>query len=169
MSQATPWDYMELANGGFALVDEDDIDLIKDFRWRWRRDTSTRIYVVASGPTGGDTYRMHRVILGVTDPNMHVDHINGNPFDNRRCNLRVATNSSNQQNRQNYARGHSKFKGVTLHRQTGKWQAQIKLNGRSKYLGLFDDELMAALAYDQAAADLFGEFAAVNFAEGEAA
>ena len=112
---------------------------------------------------------MHRVILGVVDSSLLVDHANGNPFDNRRSNLRVASSSSNQQNRQNYAQGHSRFKGVTLHKQTGKWMAQIKVDGSNKYLGLFDDDLAAAVTYDQAATQLFGEFASVNFPDEEKA
>lgn len=90
-------------------------------------------------------------------PAGQIDHINGNRQDNRIINLRIVGFSENAQNR--HARlGSSPFKGVTLHKPTGKWQAQIKKNNRSHYLGLFSREVDAAAAYDAASKRLFGSF-----------
>lgn len=57
----------------------------------------------------------------------------------------------------------SKYKGVTFNKAKGKWMAQIMVNGRNIYLGLFDDAIQAAEAYDLACKDWFGEFAKTNF------
>jgi AP2-like factor (ANT lineage) len=64
---------------------------------------------------------------------------------------------------------HSRYRGVTLHRKTGKWQAAIKYNNHNYHLGLFASEEAAARAYDIAARQKFGVFAAVNFSDEEAA
>lgn len=91
-----------------------------------------------------------------------VDHINGDPFDNRIENLREATASENGGNRRKINDSlTSKYKGVSLNK-TGKWRAQIVLNYRKLYLGLFDTQIEAAKAYNKAALELFGEFAKVN-------
>lgn len=80
----------------------------------------------------------------------------------QRWNLRTCSNQKNQCNRRKH-RGSSQFKGVCWHKRDGKFQAEIKLDGRSKFLGMFTDELDAALAYDSAAREHFGEFACCNF------
>ncbi|MGJ2408988.1 HNH endonuclease, partial [Salmonella enterica subsp. enterica serovar Paratyphi A] len=67
-----------------------------------------------------------------------------------------ATNSQNQMNRANQT---DLPKGVTFHRGVGKFQAQIKRDGKSHYLGLFDTASAAHIAYCEKAAELFGEFA----------
>jgi hypothetical protein len=90
-----------------------------------------------------------------------VDHINGNGLDNRDENLRLATNSQNQMNSRKRSGTSSRYKGVSLQRK--RWRAQIKLDGKLIYLGMFDTEEQAAMAYDYAAIELFGEFSRINF------
>jgi hypothetical protein len=106
------------------------------------------------------------VILGLRKGAPDVDHRNRDRLDNRRGNLRSATDSQNGANKsKSTTRSHSKFKGVTFHRNTGRWQAAIKHHDRCIYLGLFDAEENAARAYDHAALRIFGEFARPNFPE----
>jgi hypothetical protein len=155
------------AAGRVALVDDEDYDLVMAYRWRvWEVDRGRRRldgpYAVAHArragrPTG---VRMHQLITGWS----RTDHRNGDGLDNRRGNLRPATNAQNQHNQRPQLGGSSAYKGV--YRQRGKWRAQISVDDRRRYLGVFADEVDAARAYDEAARALFGEFARVNFPAG---
>lgn len=85
-----------------------------------------------------------------------IDHIDVNPLNNSFRNLREALPWQNNANTR--YRG-SLLKGVTFHKKTGKYQAQIKKGGKSYYLGLFSSVGEANAAYAGAAKILFGEFA----------
>jgi HNH endonuclease len=102
-------------------------------------------------------------LMGTPADGYEWDHIDGNPYNNVRSNLRLATRAQQNANRSKpkskYAS--SRFKGVRRHR--GKWEANIGVNGRVIYLGLFSDEILAAEAYDIAAEVYHGEFARKNF------
>lgn len=92
-------------------------------------------------------------------PDRYVDHANRNPSDNRIDNLRLATNSQNVANSSLWASNTSGFKGVTWNRKSRKWQAGIKVSGRSLHLGLYDEPTEAHRAYVEAAKVHFGIFA----------
>lgn len=77
-----------------------------------------------------------------------LDHINQDKLDNRIENLREATHSQNSRNKK--GRGRSKYRGVSWHSENDKWRARIKVNGKTIHLGLFDTEIEAAQAYDDA-------------------
>ena len=152
--------------GKFAIIDECDAHLVAGIAWHVHLDC---MMWYATHTTPHDECgkqqkrRMHRVILGVTDPSVQVDHINGNGLDNRRCNLRIATNSENAANRKNLPQNKtSRYRGVTWHRGVGKWQAAIKVHGKNHYLGVFPSDVDAAIAYNRAAKVHFGEFAVIN-------
>lgn len=151
--------------GLYAIVDESDAEFVR--QWEWLplvspRKNKTRITAVLSGShKGAVSQYMHRVLLGVSDPRIQVDHINLDTLDNRRSNLRIVTNQQNAFN-QAPRRGTSRFKGVCWHKSVGKWNAQIGHNGRVRSLGVFESEIDAARAYDEAALRLFGEFARTN-------
>lgn len=91
-------------------------------------------------------------------PSKAIDHINGIRSDNRIINLREATLSQNAMNRIKAANNTSGYKGASFHKQSGKWQASIKINGKQKYLGLFLSPKQAHNAYVNAAKVIFGEF-----------
>lgn len=92
-------------------------------------------------------------------PTMFVDHINGNRADDRWVNLREATPLENQRNR----RALVGLKGVSWHK--GKWRARIHVGAQQLHLGRFESDRAAAIAYDAAARQHFGEFARLNFPE----
>jgi hypothetical protein len=85
-----------------------------------------------------------------------LDHINGDPADNRIANLRIATQSQNNANRR-ARRGRNK--GVYMEKKTGKYKANICVNRKQIYLGRFESAEAAKAAYDKAAAQYFGEYA----------
>lgn len=87
-------------------------------------------------------------------PDGEIDHINGDPSDNRIANLRVATRS---QNVMNTRRGN----GVCYRPERGKYQVSIRANGRNHFIGMFDDRADAERAGAAAKVRLHGEFANV--------
>ena len=107
---------------------------------------------------------MHRLIMG--DPRgIYIDHVNHNTLDNRRENLRLATNQENQRNQLKQVRQHgciSKYKGVSRDG-GGGWKAYFTINYKYIHIGRFQSELVAASAYDAAAIHHFGQFAHTNF------
>jgi hypothetical protein len=93
-------------------------------------------------------------------PEHEIDHINGDPYDNRLSNLRAATKSENGYNKRRGTRNTSGIKGVHFFKPSGKWRAAINDgHRRRKHLGLFDTKEQAAEAYRLAAIRLFGVFA----------
>ncbi|RUT02737.1 hypothetical protein DSM106972_056570 [Dulcicalothrix desertica PCC 7102] len=112
----------------------------------------------------GKLIKFHKLVtkrMGF-DKTLVVDHINRNPLDNRRINLREATASQNSWNRTKRKNNKSGFKGVHRH-SSNKWIARIKVNGKIKHLGTFTDKIAAAIAYDNVAKLYHGEFAVLNF------
>lgn len=82
---------------------------------------------------------------------LHIDHINGQRDDNRIGNLRLVTNAENGRAFKRPQGGSSVYRGVRWNKQRGRWQANIKHNGKQRGLGRFDNEHAAALAYNIAA------------------
>jgi hypothetical protein len=149
-----------LSQGLEAIVDDADADLVCPFKWSafvcGRTAYAVRRIKVEKRWT---TQRMHVMLTGWR----LTDHINGNGADNRRANLRQATTTQNMRNMRKRSVSTSQFKGVQWHKAARKWMATITVAGRSVYLGLHVDEAAAARAYDAAARQHFGQFAAVNF------
>jgi hypothetical protein len=94
---------------------------------------------------------------------MVTDHINHNKLDNRKSNLRVCTDLQNARNSTYRPNNTSGFKGVSLRKKYGTWSADIKINYFHKFLGYFSSPEEAAHAYDNAAKEIYGEFAKTNF------
>lgn len=99
----------------------------------------------------GRLHREHRLaFLYMTGafPDGNVDHRNGRKTDNRWSELRAGSQGFNLQNqRSGHAGSASRFLGVSWHKKAGKWRADICVNKKQKYLGLFDREEDAAAAY----------------------
>jgi len=155
----------ELTRGQKAIIDDKDYELIKNYKWYALKAPNT-YYAVTSVRFIDGTLRqkriyMHRLIMGVLQK-QQIDHINNNGLDNRRENLRLCNHTTNSMN-QIKNRGTSKYKGVYWNKNDKKWQASITLSKKKTYLGQYNSEVSAAIAYDIAAYQYFGEFAKLNF------
>jgi hypothetical protein len=137
-----------------CVIDTEDYPKVAGYRWHIHMSRG-KLYVEASRMQGGVS--IHRLIMGF--PKTEIDHKNGDALYNRQQNLRLATHTQNCRNRKKRNDGlTSKYKGVCLHKKTGKWQANM--NGI--YLGLFNNQTDAAIAYNEAALAEHGAFALLN-------
>lgn len=156
-----------LTQGKFATVDDEDFGRLSRYKWYARKVIlknrivyyATRNTTISSGKQR--PVQMHREIASAAGFPL-VDHRDGDGLNNRRENIRPATSSQNQQNQRKRLGCSSRYKGVSWDVKIGKWRASIRHNRLRRHLGLFDIEVDAACAYDQAAKYVFGEFAFVN-------
>lgn len=153
-----------LTKGKYAIIDPDDYELVSQYKWHaWYSSGNwyarTNYWIKKDGKLKCVSLLMHRLILN-PPPDLTVDHINGDGLDNRRSNLRCATHAENVRNRHK-AWGASKYKGVRKDRK--KWRASIRKDKKDYFLGNFYNQISAALTYDKAAIEMFGDFARPNF------
>jgi len=148
----------------FAIVDPEDFETLNLFKWCAAKDYET-FYAIryARINNKNTTIKMHRQIMNAKENDI-VDHRDKNGLNNTRENLRIATASQNNANsKRGMNRGKSKYKGVCRDEKCGKWRAGIKHQNKHIHLGMFEDEIEAAKAYDEAAKKYHGEFAVLNF------
>ncbi len=154
-----------LTQGKVAIVDDQDYERLKVYRWRaWFKGNYW--YAVTTITDSGGQRRnieMHRMVLGYGyGDKAEIDHKNRDGLNNTRLNLRDATRTQNRQNQAVRADSQSGFKGVSYCKREGNWRARITVNGKRQTLGYYDNPLDAATAYDAAAMQHFGEFAVTN-------
>ena len=129
---------------GKALVSPEDYEKVSKYSWTIYDNSKDKKHMYAQGYVEGRTIKMHKLIMGKPpSKELVIDHINRNGLDNRRCNLRFATQSANNQNRQKKDNTTSIYIGVS--RVCDKYVAS-QCNTR---LGSFDDEIEAAKHYDK--------------------
>lgn len=155
---------IELAKELFSFDEENGVLL-------WAKKTAKK--VIVGTPAGqhmsdgyisigfdGRRYLAHRIIFALVNgyyPD-EIDHADGNPRNNKPSNLREATRSQNNMNRAMQCNNSSGAKGVYLHRNSGKWHARIKVDGKYISLKYHSTVESASKAYCEAAAMLHGEF-----------
>jgi hypothetical protein len=153
-----------LTQAKVAYVDDEFYDSLLQ-RGAWHAVLRNRTWYAVQAKTAHDGTRkivgMHTVVwqLAGRKVTQELDHRNHSGCDNRLANLRPATHIQQSQNRRKRQGSASRFKGVTRCR--GQWRARIG----QRYLGLQADEEAAARLCDQAARELYGEFACLNFPE----
>jgi hypothetical protein len=150
--------FVPLTKGYEAVIDAADVHLVDGRNWcaMALRHTAYAQRTDCSGPKPRTVY-LHRAIMGEPD-GFQVDHIDSDGLNNRRLNLREATGSQNQHNQRLAKHNTSGLKGVTWHKAAGKWQAQIKLKGKQRFLGLHATLEAAHATYAAASAALHKEF-----------
>lgn len=136
-----------------ALIDLGDIEKVGKYRWY----ATEKGYVKSQ-----NNLRLHRLVMNATEDYL-VDHINRNPLDNRKSNLRMCTQAENSRNVGVSQANSTGFKGVYFEKLNNKYRARIKYNGKRISLGCYMNPVDAAIAYDKKAIELFGDFAYTNF------
>lgn len=158
----------------FALIDAADYELVKNYTWWEHKASSTNDLSYAYGMKlprkrkGEQVVKMHRLLLGLTDRNLIIDHIDGNGLNNSRSNLQQITRAQNNQKAnldpdKNPRKKHSKFRGVSYLSWHGRYLAYVDCEGKRVYLGYFDTAEEAARARDIKAFELHGKFARLNY------
>ena len=143
------------------LVDDDMFETLNEFTWCAHK-IGNYFYAIRKYPRK-TTILMHRLIMGVSDRKIYVDHIDQNGLNNQRSNLRIANHSENLCNRKAVKGSKSVYKGVAWVTSHKLWRASIQKGAIRKGLGYFQSEVDAARAYDAAAKIYHGEFAYLNF------
>ena len=137
--------------------DIEDYDKIKNYYWA----IDDNGYIRSSKSINNKSKRiyLHRIILGLKDnDHLKADHANRLKYDNRKSNLRLATNSQNSANQKVSKNNTSGFLGIFLDKRSKKWCAKIKKNRKDHFLGYFEDLDDAVFARLKAEKELFGEF-----------
>lgn len=143
------------SDGDSFIFDEIDLPLVSAHRW----------YITSKGYPKTNINRSTKILSRLVtrcNRNQYVDHINRDTRDNRRCNLRIAAPHENSRNGKVRKNNKCGYKGVSLHK-GGKYRADIGVDGKIIYLGLFENIIDAAMAYDEAARKYHAEFARLNF------
>jgi hypothetical protein len=136
--------YIELTQNKKAIVDDDDYEWLNQWKWRCSAGRYASRANYNNGVRVGEIW-MHRLINNTPD-GYDTDHINRNKLDNRRNNLRSVTRSQNNFNSLPPKNNQSGFKGVILHKQTGKWFSYINIERKQISLGLFQSKTDAIKA-----------------------
>jgi len=150
---------IELTQNKFALIDDEDFDRVSKIKWYVQkiRDLEYAYHDFRDKKGNGKMVSMHQFLLGGSN----IDHKDNNGLNNQKNNLRVCTPHQNQCNRRKPKNAvTSIYKGVSINR--GYIRASIQMNRKTIHLGYFNSEKEAAIAYNNKAKELFGEFAKLN-------
>ena len=144
------WCHMRVSgpNGTYVLTKIDMQDYERVSMWKWMLSGASKGYVrrtklVSHKPRKYTTLYLHRFITGCPD-GMEVDHVNGDPLDNRRSNLRIVSRRENLQN-VSVAKGRSGIRGVER-LQSGRFSARATVHGKRHYIGTYDTPQEAGVA-----------------------
>lgn len=152
-----------LTGSVYTLIDDADLLLVSGFPWRGVRTKPGAKTLYVHAWNNRQSLYMHRLILGCALGDI-TDHADGDGLNNQRWNLRVANANQSQDNRGKQRNGRtSQYKGVYWDKSRNRWSATIHHEKRTTALGRYAQETDAARAYDDAATDLFGSFARLNF------
>lgn len=147
-----------LNNNRQFIFDKEDFEKINKYHW-----TSDNRYVHTK--VDGKKIYVHRLLVDAEGYENKVDHINHDTFDNRKCNLRIVSNSKNLQNGKTRQNNTSGLTGVFYHKRDNKWKAIICYENKNITLGTFDTKEEAQNARLKAEEEYFGEYSYRNSME----
>lgn len=151
--------YIQLKHGT-AIVDEQDFDKIKDYKWSSIFCGKAKSPYAVSSHFGKIVY-MHRIVMGAKS-DQFVDHIDGNGLNNSRENLRFATTSQNNMNQRKRSDNTSGHKGISWCPDREKYQVYINIDRKRKSLGRYKTLEEAIYVRDQAVKAHYGEYSREN-------
>jgi hypothetical protein len=146
-----------LTRGYYAIVDDEDYFRVSVISW-FAKVSSNGKTARAVGNIKGKKVPMSRFLLNATAGSV-VDHIDGNPLNNQKKNLRICSQSQNLMNQRVRDDNSSGVKGVSYHKQSMTWHAYIQVNGKRKNIGFFYSKDEAISARREAETKVYGEYA----------
>lgn len=157
--------FVPLPGGLSAIIDSCDYRLVAPYRWRVKAENGIRFYARTSPKIGGKVRHilMHRLIAQASEHEV-IDHKNGHGLINQRSNLRLCCRGENcrNTNKPKTKNPSSKYKGVYFCNTSARWIAHIRYQRLHYSLGRYGNEKDAAIAYNKAAVEMFGEYARLN-------
>ena len=145
------------------IIDVEDYDKIKNFRWNVKHNKKMfYVFTRVRKNNFDSSILLHRIILGVDNPKIQIDHKDHDGMNNKKNNLRKCSASQNQCNVYIRSNNKSGYKGVSWCNEANKWRANITHQYNRFHLGLFSNKIDAALAYNKAAIKYHKEFAVLN-------
>lgn len=136
-------------------IDNDDLEKCSKLTWHYAKNKDSK-YIQTR--IKGKMVKLHRYIMIINNSNLVVDHINRNPLDNRKSNLRICSYKENSFNKSIRVDNTSGIPGVSFHKINKKWRAKIKYNNLTIHLGYFEDINEALINRRVAEEILFGEY-----------
>lgn len=140
-----------LTRGLFAIVDDDIYEMVGHLNWYAQKSKFSGHYATRSVALPGKKNQsrdyLHWYALGQPMHGLEIDHINGNPLDNRRGNIRIVSRRMNALNRKCHRSG--KHIGSRFMKGRNRWVTSIRVNGDRKYIGCFETEEEASAKYKQ--------------------
>ena len=136
-------------------IDKNDLEKCSKLTWHYAKNKDSK-YIQTR--IKGKMIKLHRYIMNINNSNLVVDHINRNPLDNRKSNLRICSYKENSFNKSIRVDNTSGIAGVSFHKINKKWKAKIKYNNLTIHLGYFEDINEALINRRVAEEILFGEY-----------
>lgn len=140
----------------YTQIDKDDLEKMRPYSWSLMGRGYIKTHI------NKKNVYLHRFLMDEWDPKIIIDHINKDPLDNRKKNLRRATLRQNSFNRTKCQNSSSEYKGVSYNKVSQKWESYVKIYGVKYTLGFFIKEKEAAKAYNCVAKELYGEYCHLN-------
>lgn len=154
--------------GNYALVDDEDYEYLNQWKWSATKHHGNHYAIRTDRQVKGVKVKvsMHRLLLKLIDPNIKGDHKDRNGLNNQKYNLRTCSVGENNRNRTSAKGSSSMYLGVFWRVRDKKWIAAIRSNKKTKHIGQFNSEKDAAIAYNNFAIKLHGQFANINIIDG---